>query len=113
MGFLLNIRNFILRFDLFAATPTLRVRGESAYETFWCGIFSLFMIGAFAGIFAGQILNVLEKADIEAITNQGDDPDSTAEISDIRFALGFEKLTFAQVEPYFDIELRIVEQRPN
>ena len=62
MNCLTNIRNFILRFDLFAASPTLRVRGEAAYETFWCGIFSLVLIGIFAGIFAGQILDVLQKA---------------------------------------------------
>ena len=67
---LTNIRNFILRFDLFAANPTLRVRGESSYETFWCGIVSLIMIGAFAGIFAGEVLNVLNKTEIQAVVNQ-------------------------------------------
>lgn len=60
----MNLRNMVLRFDLLAASPTMRVRGEAAYETIWCGLLSLVMIGIFCGIFAGEVLDVLQKAEI-------------------------------------------------
>ena len=61
-NFVQNMKNFVLRFDLFAANATLRTRGETSYESLGCGIISLIMIGAFIGIFAGEVLNVINKA---------------------------------------------------
>ena len=62
MNCLRLLRNLVLRFDLFAATPTLRVNGETDYEHVCCGSFSIVLILAFLGIFAQQIINVLNKA---------------------------------------------------
>ena len=62
MNCIRNIRNLALRFDLFAASPTLRVNGETDYEHVCCGTFSIILILAFAGIFAQSIIDVLSKA---------------------------------------------------
>lgn len=62
MNCLRNLRNLVLRFDLFAAPPTLRVNGETDYEHTCCGAFSILLILAFIGIFAQQIIDVLNKA---------------------------------------------------
>ena len=64
-----NLKALVLRFDLFAAAPTFRVRQEPAYETLGCGFFSLVMIFTFAGIFATQIIDVLTKAEVTASVN--------------------------------------------
>ena len=64
-----NLRNFILRMDLFAAQPILRTRGEAAFETISCGCFSLILILTFVGIFASSFVNILEKVDITASVN--------------------------------------------
>lgn len=69
MGLLTKFKDIVLRCDLFAANPTLRVRGEPAYENAICGVISLVLIGAFIGIFAGQVLSVLQKTHISASTN--------------------------------------------
>ena len=57
---------FILRADLFAATPTLRYGGEPAYETMVGGCVSLIMVIGFALIFYSSFLNVLNKVNVIA-----------------------------------------------
>lgn len=64
-----NLRDLVLRFDLFAAAPTFRVRKQPDYETLGCGFLSLVMVLTFAGIFATQIIDVLNKADVTATVN--------------------------------------------
>ena len=61
MGPLRNIREFILRFDLFSTNATFRYKGEPCYESIHCGLFSLFLIGLFIAFFATDIISVLTK----------------------------------------------------
>ena len=69
MGLIRNIREFILRFDLFSTDATLRYKGEPCYESIHCGLFSLVLIGLFIAMFASDVISVLTKQEITATTS--------------------------------------------
>ena len=57
-------RNFVLKSDLFAATPTLRYKGGSAYETVVGGCLSIILVICFILIFYNSFINVLYKVNV-------------------------------------------------
>jgi hypothetical protein len=50
--------------DMLSAQPLLRAKGQSSYETFFGGIFSIVIIIAFAAIFYNTFLTVINKMEI-------------------------------------------------
>ena len=57
-----KLRNTVLRFDVFSSGTTLRINGESNYESVCGGILSIILICAFIGIFAASFIGVLTKS---------------------------------------------------
>lgn len=62
-------KNFVLRSDLFAAAPTLRMHGEPSYETTFGGCLSILLVCAFAAIFSTSFIEVLQKVNVTASLN--------------------------------------------
>lgn len=60
------IKNFILRSDMFAASPSLRIHGQPSYETYFGGCFSIMLVIAFAAIFGTAFIEVLNKVNVTA-----------------------------------------------
>ena len=56
------LREFILRFDVFATPACLRYKGEPAYESVQCGLFSMLLIGIVIALFIQPVLTVLNKS---------------------------------------------------
>jgi len=56
MGFLNGLKATVLRCDLLSCTPSLRVRGEPAYESIFGGFLSIIIMVSFVSIFATQFL---------------------------------------------------------
>lgn len=70
MSFIKNfVKNFVLRSDMFAAQPTLRLNGQSSYETIFGGCLSILLVTAFAVIFSKSFIAVINKVDVSASLN--------------------------------------------
>ena len=54
------LKNFVTNFDMFAAGPILRVKGNSEFANACGGIFSLVLLILFAYIFGVGIFNMVE-----------------------------------------------------
>jgi len=89
MGGLCNgIKQTIMRCDLLACAPTLRVRGEPAYESVLGGFLSIVIMTLFIVIFSTSFMTVLDKVDISATMSSTDQTESTNQVSDLQFAIG-------------------------
>ena len=66
----------IMRCDLLACAPTLRVRGEPAYESVFGGFLSICVMGFFTAIAVINLIDVFEKIDISATMTSSDNTDS-------------------------------------
>eukprot|EP00919_Chromeraceae_sp_WS-2016_P018303 GHVR01043527.1.p1 GENE.GHVR01043527.1~~GHVR01043527.1.p1 ORF type:complete len:115 (-),score=4.17 GHVR01043527.1:4303-4647(-) len=100
MGLLKGIQNVILRMDLLSAKPTMRVRGESSYESYCGGCLSLILIITFVTIFAGSFINVIKKVEVIATLENNDNPDSEKEIQNLRIAFGIDGIDLSSTK-YF------------
>ena len=58
------LREFVLRSDMFAASTTLRYKGQSSYETLFGGCFSILLVIGFGIIFYTSFYEVLTKVNI-------------------------------------------------
>lgn len=71
-----GFRQSILRCDLLASTPTLRVRGEPAYESVLGGVLSFIIMGGFIAIFFYRFVDILNRVDITSSMSSTDNTDS-------------------------------------
>ncbi len=104
MGGIINgTKQTILRCDLLACAPTLRVRGEPAYESILGGFLSIAIMSFFIVIFFQSFVEVLNKVDISASMNSNDQTESTNEVTDLQFAVGIQDVRLGGTDRYFDI----------
>lgn len=75
-GFLNGVKQTIMRCDLLACSPTLRVRGEPAYESILGGFMSIAIMGFFIVVFFTSFLEVLNRVDISATMSSNDQIES-------------------------------------
>ena len=66
----------IMRCDLLACAPTLRVRGEPAYESIFGGVLSILVMGFFGAIAVINLIDVFEKVEISSTMTSTDNTDS-------------------------------------
>ena len=109
MGGAINgMKQAILRCDLLACSPTLRVRGEPAYESILGGLLSITIMSFFIVIFFQSFLEVLDRVDISAQMSSTDQTESTYDVSDLQFAVGIQDVQLGGTARYFDIYMEQV-----
>jgi hypothetical protein len=69
MTVLKNIKNFILKIDLFYSTKILRYHSEPEYRTLFGGITSIILIIGLVVMFYGKVLDCINKNNISATSN--------------------------------------------
>jgi len=107
-GICTGLKQTIMRCDLLACAPTLRVKGEPAYESVLGGFLSFVIMSLFIAIFFTSFLEVLNRVDISATMSSSDKTESTNEVGDLMFAIGIEDIQLGGAARYFDIYMEQV-----
>lgn len=114
MGLKQFLKSFTLRMDMLSAEPILRASGESAFETFCGGIFSIIIIIAFSIIFYNSFLSVIGKLEISYTQSLDDDPTSSNTISNIMVAIGISGVDLSATTPKkFSVGLSQINVMPS
>lgn len=90
MGLFTLLRNSILRMDLMSSSPTLRVRGQSSYETIFGGLLSLVTMVAAVYFLYLQFVSMFTYQSITYSQGVSDDIDSDSSITSIQFAVSID-----------------------
>lgn len=112
MGLKDFMHNTVLRMDLLSASPSLRVRNESNYETVCGGLFSLLIMGGFGYVLYLQFVSMFNYQQITYSQGLSDDITSDTSISSIQMAVSIDGIDFSSSTKKFMHFLNHVSIQP-
>jgi len=100
------IKSFFKTFDLFSSPASLRVKGETEYQSVCAGFLSFLIFLGLIGIFATTFINILTKVNIEAKTEFKQNLEANENMSDFLFAIGIDGFNISSNYRYFTINFK-------